>query len=258
MERLEKASALLQSAKSTTQYQDTAAAIREARDAKSIGASLSDACKGVKELDLQCGKFLAQQYLYARDFEAAIAASKGVLKRRTDLVTMAGAALVYAIAQDGTGKSAEASAAFRVAETLSKRAEKINLRMVEVGARPFARQVARDGHGTASSTKDDHTVSSSSATNKHGLGGWNKEWRSTSPYEMDDEACEWDRRDVANLSPGDFVREYVEQGKPVMLYGEGLIQGKAWERWARGAFETAHGAKQLVRIYSLWYILLHT
>jgi hypothetical protein len=77
MERLEEASTLLMSAKNTTQYRDTAAAIHEAREARSIGASLSDACKGVNDLDLQCGKFLAEQYIYARDFEAAIAASKG-------------------------------------------------------------------------------------------------------------------------------------------------------------------------------------
>jgi hypothetical protein len=174
-----------------------------------------------------------------------------VLKRRSiDVLTKAGAALVYAIAQDGAGKIAEASAAFRVAEALSKRAENAKRLIVGPGMHPFARQVARQvaghGHGMEESTKDDHTASLSPATNKHGLGGWNKEWRSTSPYEMEDEACEWDRRDVANLSPEDFVREYVEQGKPVMLYGEGLIQGKAWERWARGAFETAHGATQLV------------
>jgi Flp pilus assembly protein TadD len=53
--------------------------------------------------------------------------------------------------------------------------------------------------------------------------------------------CDVDRRDASRLTAQEFHEEYVDLGKPVLLFGEGLVRGRAWQAWRRQDLLDAHG-----------------
>jgi hypothetical protein len=54
-----------------------------------------------------------------------------------------------------------------------------------------------------------------------------------------------DRRDIAGLSPAEFIEQYVIPGKPCILFGEGLIRGPAWKKWSKKVFLSKYGHKKI-------------
>jgi hypothetical protein len=99
------------------------------------------------------------------------------------------------------------------------------------GALPYPREIFRRGGPLpADQIRDDKQGKSDPPRDETTDGGWNiggDTWEAN-PYSTNE--CHLDRRDTSDgkFTVEDFVKEYVMQGKPVVLYGDGLIEGDAW------------------------------
>jgi len=67
--------------------------------------------------------------------------------------------------------------------------------------------------------------------------------------------CTIPRRDVSTLSVEDFHKDYVDAGKPVLLYGENAVAGKVWGKWTKTAFVATYG-KAVVRAVGSTHVVL--
>jgi len=70
--------------------------------------------------------------------------------------------------------------------------------------------------------------------------------------------CSIPRRDVSTLSVEDFHRDYVDAGKPVLLYGENAVAGKVWGKWTKKGFVAAYGKAIVLAVGSTHVVLDQT
>jgi hypothetical protein len=74
--------------------------------------------------------------------------------------------------------------------------------------------------------------------------------RAVSPLALGNGTCSIPRRNVNDLSMQEFLDEYVDQGKPVLLYGDGLVTGKVWDKWSKTGFLEAYGEREVTVVGS--------
>jgi hypothetical protein len=67
------------------------------------------------------------------------------------------------------------------------------------------------------------------------------------------DVCHIDRRDYRTLTAQQFHEEYVDQGKPLLLYGEGLLTERAREKWSREGLVREYGEEVMQVLPSSQY-----
>jgi tetratricopeptide (TPR) repeat protein len=161
----------------------------------------------------------------------------------------------YALALDLEGHHNEAMKYYMRARDLNRESSDDHTRfrhsLYSLGLREYARKTFRDGQviekaADDSTGKEEESVSFTDPTVKYGDGGWKSPKAEDNAYFT--KKCNIDRRDIATLSKEQFIREYHQQGRPVVLYGEGLIKGTAWEKWTREELERSDGEVPLLQI----------
>ena len=62
--------------------------------------------------------------------------------------------------------------------------------------------------------------------------------------------CSIPRRSVDDLTVQQFFDDYVDQGKPVLLYGKSAVVGDVVTKWAKEGFLQAYGHRQVTVVDS--------
>jgi hypothetical protein len=107
-------------------------------------------------------------------------------------------------------------------------------------ALPFARTFHRagregfDGSWPGSEKVDEKVDEKADA-------GWGGAPPNKAAYGSGVDVCHIDRRDYRTLTAQQFHEEYVDQGKPLLLYGEGLLTERAREKWSREGLVREYG-----------------
>ena len=62
--------------------------------------------------------------------------------------------------------------------------------------------------------------------------------------------CSIPRRDATTLSVTEFHEQYVDAGKPVLLYGPGVVAGAVWQKWTKAGLLAAYGETNVLAVNS--------
>jgi hypothetical protein len=142
------------------------------------------------------------------------------------------------------GRVSEADESYRIAAVRGGSGSAL----MDHARQPFAREVfrAREGRREKMTTTMDYTTAEQAerwmrtASDGDVSGGWAKvrDGTTTSGGGGSGGVCDLDRRSITNLSREEFIADYVQQGRPVVI--DGLLD--AWparSAWTRGALERA-------------------
>jgi hypothetical protein len=233
--QIKKAFDILYNEFSEAQYYNTRISIHKIMAASKQVKLAVRHCKGKggtirRNFETAVQPFLLRLFASERKFASAVKYAK-----QTGL----NGALYYAISLDALGQSENADTQF----SLSKKYDGRDGRgyeianFVDIGSRAYARQVARDGAVANNRNMDDGAGVNGGINVLSGSagGGWTSsdKQRATAKSPWESDKCDFDRRDISTLSPQEFIAQYVQKGKPCILFGEGLIHGRAREKWTR-------------------------